>query len=119
MHILLADDNPEIRSALQLLLRTRIGDVLISEASELQEVLSQMAISPVDCIILDWDLVGNPVRERMAALRAFAPDLKIMVLYTRPEIEKQARAAGADVFICRTDSPDKLLESLYQILPKS
>ncbi|MBN1667564.1 MAG: response regulator [Anaerolineales bacterium] len=117
MHILLADDNPEIRSALSLLLRTRIGDVMISEASAMREVWSQVAIGPLDGIILDWDLIGKPVPEAMAALRAILPDLRIVVINTRPEIEKQVLAAGADAFVCKTDSPDKLLGSLYRIFP--
>ena len=41
MRILLADDNPGLRSALRLLLETRLELELISEARDMEHVLAQ------------------------------------------------------------------------------
>ena len=55
MRILLADDNAEIRAALRLLLE-ELGERDISEAADELQLLSVLGQSPVDVILLDWEL---------------------------------------------------------------
>jgi len=115
IRILLADESAEIRSALRLLLETRLDLELISEARDMQHVLAQMEDSQPACIILDWNLPGRPTRERVSVLRALVPDIKVIVMNTRPELREQVLAEGADAFICKTDPPSKLLEAIKNL----
>jgi DNA-binding NarL/FixJ family response regulator len=112
MRILLADDNPELLSALRLLLETRLNLELIIEARDMEHVLAQVEDAHPDLIILDWELPGRPTRERISVLRALVPDLKVIVINTRLEIKQQVLSEGADAFICKTDSPYKFLDTL-------
>ena len=115
IRILLADESAEIRSALRLLLKTRLDLELISEARDMQHVLAQVEDSHPACIILDWNLPGRPTRERISVLRALVPGIKIIVINTRPELREQVLIEGADAFICKTDPPVKLLEVLQKL----
>jgi DNA-binding NarL/FixJ family response regulator len=117
--ILLADDNLEIRSALRLLLETRLDMELITEARDMEHVLAQIEDSRPACIILDWDLPGRPTRGRISVLRALSPEIKIVIINTRPELQEGILAEGANAFVCKTDPPKKLLDVLSKFIPDS
>jgi len=115
IRILLADDKPEILSSLHLLLETRLDLELITEARDMEHVLAQVEDTHPDGIILDWNLPGRPTRERISVLRALVPELKIIVINTRPELREQVLSEGADAFICKTDPPARLIEALRKL----
>jgi DNA-binding NarL/FixJ family response regulator len=115
IRILLADESAEIRSALRLLLETRLDWELISEARDMQHVLAQVEDSHPACVILDWNLPGRPTRERISVLRALVPKIKVIVINTHPENRDQVLSEGADAFICKTDPPSKLLAAIRKL----
>jgi DNA-binding NarL/FixJ family response regulator len=88
---------------------------LIYEARDMEHVLAQVEDTHPTCILLDWDLPGRPTRNRVSVLRALVPDLKVIIINTRPEMAKRALNAGANAFICKTDPPAKLLEILRTV----
>lgn len=113
--ILLADDHAGLLSALRLMLETRLGFELISEARDMEHVLAQVEDSHPDCIILDCELPGRPTRERVSVLRALVPGLKVIAVSARPESEAQALAEGADAFLCKTESPARILSVVQDV----
>lgn len=115
--ILVADDSIEIRSALRLVLETRLDLEWINEARDMEHVLAQVEDSKPSCIILDWNLPGRPIRGRILILKALVPTIKIIVINTRPELKQQVLAEGVDAFICKTDPPSQLLEALQSLFP--
>ncbi len=116
--ILLADDNPDLRSALRLLLETRLNLKLITEASDMEHVLAQTEDMRPDCIILDWELPGRPLRERIGVLRALVPGMKIIITSTRPESRQEALYEGADAFADKADSPLQILDAMRDCVKK-
>ena len=115
MKILLADDNPDLLSALRLLLETRFDFKLISEARDMEHVLAQVEDTQPDCLIFDWELPGRPIRERIAVLRTLMPGLKIIVTSTREETKQVALSEGAEDFISKSNPPIKILEAIQNI----
>ncbi|RPI92229.1 MAG: DNA-binding response regulator, partial [Chloroflexi bacterium] len=115
MRILLADDNPGLRSALRLLLETRLEFELIVEARDMEHVLAQVEDSRPDCIILDWELPGRPTRERVAVLRTLVPHLKVIAFSARPESKRGALSAGADAFVSKNEPPGRILDKIQKI----
>ncbi|HEY6073992.1 MAG TPA: response regulator, partial [Anaerolineales bacterium] len=73
--ILLADDHESLRSALRLLLETRLGLEVITEARDMEHVLAQVEEARPDIILLDWELPGRPRRERLPLLRMLVPGI--------------------------------------------
>jgi DNA-binding NarL/FixJ family response regulator len=113
--ILLADDNPGLRSALRLLLETRLEFELIVEARDMEHVLAQVEDSHPDCIILDWELPGRPTRERVSVLRTLVPDLKVIAFSARPESKQAALTEGAEAFISKNEPPILILDKIQKI----
>jgi len=113
--ILLADDNAGLRSALRLMLETRLGLELITEARDMEHVLAQVEDARPDCIIFDWELPGRPTRERVTVLRTLVPGLKVIALSARPESKTEADLEKVDAFLCKTESPDQILNIIQKI----
>jgi CheY-like chemotaxis protein len=76
---LLADDNPDLRSALRLMLETRLRSLLIFEATYHATLIDQSIAHQPDCPILDWELPGFKNHPCLDTLRDLLPDLKIIL----------------------------------------
>jgi DNA-binding NarL/FixJ family response regulator len=113
--ILLADDNSDLRAALCLLLQTRFCVELILEARDMEHVLALVEDVHPHYIILDWELPGRPTHQRVPVLRALAPGLKVIAFSVQPESKEDALREGADAFICKTESPDMILDKLQGV----
>ena len=105
--ILLADDNKDSRSALALLLETRLGAVIVGEATTMESLLEQAAATHPDVVLLDWELLGKPKTDRILVLRSVVPGAQVIVISARPE--SASRAEAADAFVNKTDPPERIL----------
>lgn len=105
--ILLADDNKNSRSALALLLETRLGANIVGEACTMESLLEQAALTRPDVVFLDWELPGKPETDRVVVLRSVAPGARVIVFSARPESASQA--VEADAFVNKTDPPETVL----------
>ncbi|MCC7352997.1 MAG: response regulator transcription factor [Anaerolineae bacterium] len=112
VRIWLADKEAKVRSALRLLLEQEPGVYVAGEAAEAQELLAQAQMARPDLILLDWELPGMPSGVLLRALRAVCPCVSVIVLSGRPEAEKAALLSGADAFVSKGDSPERLLAAL-------
>lgn len=112
---LLADDNPDLRSALRLMLETRLDAPLVLEAEDQARLIDQSMAHEPDCLILDWELPGLDDRGCVTALRGLLPDLKIIVTSARPEAAEAAEAAHVDAFISKTDPPSEILNAIRRL----
>jgi two-component system response regulator DesR len=114
--ILLADDNKNLRSALALLLETRMAATIVGEASTMESLLEQAAKARPDVVILDWELPGKPEADRIVVVRSVAPGARIIVVSARPEAA--AQADEADAFVNKIDPPERILSVLKERDPQ-
>jgi len=110
--ILLADDNKDSRSALALLLETRLGATIVGEASTMECLLEQAAATHPDVVLLDWELPGKPEADRIVAIRSVSPRVRVIVISARPESASQA--IEADAFVNKIDPPEHILSVLKE-----
>lgn len=115
---LLADDNSDLRSALRLMLETRLNAPLVFEAADHAQLIDRSIAHRPDCLILDWELRGFADHNCLDALHDLLPDLKIIVTSARPEAAAAAAAAQADAFICKTDPPIEILNVIHRLSSK-
>ena len=115
MRVVLADDQPKVRSALQLLLKHALGVSAVSEAGEAKALLEQIQTIHPHLVLLDWELPGLLAIGSLSALRESCPKLLVIVLSGRPEVCEQALAAGADAFVSKIDPPESLLAALHTV----
>lgn len=115
MHILVADDQSDVRSALQLVLEQEFGVSRVSEAEDAERLIVQLSAIQPDVVLLDWELPDLAPRDTIVQLRDTNPELCVVVLSGRPEARRPALDAGADAFVSKIDSPDRLLKTLRKI----
>jgi DNA-binding NarL/FixJ family response regulator len=112
MRIIVADDQPDVRSALKLLLEERPGVVVEGEASNFLELFRQVKNMCPELVLLDWELPGTKPEELISALHNLCPQLEIIALSSRPQMRKIALEAGVSEFVCKSDPPENLLTAL-------
>ena len=111
MRVLIADDQPSVRSALKLVLEQQGIDVA-GDVSDSRELLAWLKTNQADLLLLDWELPNQPGKKIIPILRARYPRLAVIVLNSRPQTRTEAISAGADGFVSKGDPPEYLLSLL-------
>jgi DNA-binding NarL/FixJ family response regulator len=108
--VFLADSQPEVRSALRLLLQD-LNMQVVGDAADWPTTLSEAFGTQPDMLVVDWDLI--PHDGSLRELRATCPAAVVIVLISHLDARKQAAlSAGADSFISKGDTPDRIAERL-------
>jgi DNA-binding NarL/FixJ family response regulator len=108
--VFLADSQSEVRSALRLLLQD-INMQVVGEAADWPTTLSEAFGAQPDLLLVDWDLI--PQATSLRELRATCPTAVVIVLISHLDARQQAAlSAGADSFISKGDTPDRIVERL-------
>jgi nucleotide-binding universal stress UspA family protein/CheY-like chemotaxis protein len=115
MHVLLADDQPQIRSALRLLLEQEGEFEVVGEAVNSESLLTQVQAKQPDLVLLDWELPGRLITQLLPLLRQAAPRAQVVVLSSRLEARHDALVAGSDAFISKGYPPEHLLDILHRL----
>ena len=117
MYILLADDNPEVRSALRLLLEHEPVFAQIVEISDSQSLLMHLKKDCPVVVLLDWELPGPNRSDLLNELRSYCPDMKIIALSSKYEARQEAQEAGVDAFVSKAEPSELVLTTLYALVP--
>jgi len=112
MRILLADEEPRVRSAIQLLLEEEPLVDIVEEVANVQELEDHVRIHYPDVLILDWALSGSAPKNLLTSLRNFHPGLFIIVLDSKPQTRQIALVAGANEFVSKNEPPEKLMAAI-------
>ena len=119
MRVLLADDDPHVRSALRLLLENESGVLLVGECDCADDLVDQVICMHADVVLFDWDLPGLRAGDTFDRLRAADPACQLVALSGRPEQRHEALHAGATRFVCKGDAPETLLRLLRELEAQS
>ena len=112
MRVLIADDQPQVCSALRLLLRVKLGAATACEASNVEQALELAGVEQPDLVLLDWELPAQGGAAVLVGLRAAHPGLAVIALSSRPEARQAALEAGADAFVSKGEPPERLVSSV-------
>ena len=116
MKILIADDNPEVRSALRLLLEHDIFQATVLEVSDTSSLFVCLKEYCPNVVFLDWELPGFQGDDNYIRLRSRCPRTKVIALSSKFEARQEAVTAGVDAFISKSESPEKILSTLHTLL---
>jgi DNA-binding NarL/FixJ family response regulator len=114
MRVIVADDQPDVRSALRLMLEEKPGIIQVVEVSTSNELILRLKSGCLDLVLLDWELPGTKPDELLKFIRRLCPGIKIIALSSRPQMRQIALEYGADNFVCKSDPPETLLSALDQ-----
>ena len=112
MQILLADNQPQVRFGLGVLLEHQSGIEVVGEAANARDLLAQSKTACPDLILLDWKLPKMQAETLLAKLRKICPNVIVIALSGRPEARQAALDAGADGFVGKYELPEKLLAAI-------
>jgi DNA-binding NarL/FixJ family response regulator len=110
MRVFVADNQPEVRSALRLLLQD-LDMQVVGEAANWATALAQTSGTQPDIVVVEWDMI--PADTSLAELRATCPAAIVIVLISHLDARHQAAlSAGADSFISKGEAPDRVADRL-------
>lgn len=118
LRILIADDEPNVRFALNVLLTQQVRLCTVLEAADAGSLLKQMEMDCPDVTLLDWNLNGVTGDELLPIMRHVCPKTAVIVLSGKPEIGQAALAAGADAFVSKSEPPEHLLAVMQSVKGK-
>lgn len=110
--VFLADSQSDERLAFRLLLQ-ELNMQVVGEASDWATTLSQAPSTNPDMLMVDWGLVAGGSGADLAELRMACPAAVVIVLISHLNAREQAAlSAGADAFISKSETSDRVAERL-------
>jgi DNA-binding NarL/FixJ family response regulator len=116
--VYLADARLDERSALRLMLLDLKMEIS-GEAADWVTTLNQAPTSHADMLLVDWDLLPDSPTAALGELREACPAALVIVLISHLDARQQAAlSAGADAFISKGETPDRVAERLRNVAAK-
>ena len=114
--VYLADALTEERSALRLMLLDLHMEV-VGEAADWETALAQAPLNRTDMLLIDWALLPvNTPSTALDELRTACPAALVIVLISHLDARQQAAlSAGADAFISKAETPERVAERLRAV----
>ena len=114
--VFLADALTEERSSLRLMLLD-LNMEIAGEATDWPTTLAQAPISRTDMLLVVWDLLPSAApTAALSELRKACPEALVIVLISHLDARQQAAlSAGADAFISKGETPDRVAERLRTV----
>jgi DNA-binding NarL/FixJ family response regulator len=112
--VYLADAKPKERSALRLLLLDLKMEVA-GEAADWSTTLAQAPVSRTDMLLVDWDLLPSAPSAALEELRKTCPAALVIVIISHLDTRQAALSAGADAFISKDETPERMAEHLRAV----
>lgn len=112
--VLICDDHAVVRAGLRLILETQPSYIIVGEAADGTEAITQATQTQPDLVILDLSLPGLSGLAAIPALRQAVPDVRVLVL-TVHEDEAYffaALQAGAAGYMLKGGSASELVAAL-------
>jgi DNA-binding NarL/FixJ family response regulator len=114
--VFLAVAQPDERSALRLML-THLNLHIAGEAFDWPSTLALAPAAYPDIVLVDWGLLSTESAHALLDLRrACAVGVMIVLISNLEAREQAALSAGADVFISKNETSDRIVERLQAAL---
>lgn len=118
IRVVLADDHKLLRSTLANYLGTHDDIIVVAEAGNGDDALTETLAHQPDILLLDLNMPGKSGLDALPDIRKQAPDVKVLVLTGRDEDNYIMRAlrSGAHGYILKTTDEKKLVESIRNVM---
>ena len=117
--IWLVEDNERFRTNIRDLINETTGLTCVLAAQSCEEAVAHLDTDAApDVILMDIGLPGLDGIEGIKKVKSIAPSIQVIMLTVFDDNEKifQAISAGASGYLLKSAPPDKIIESLKEIL---
>lgn len=113
MRVFLADSQTAERKALRTLLKGLKMDV-VGEAADWPTTLAKAPQTSMEMLLVEWSMLPPDSGEQaLQQLRLACPGAIVVVLISQLDAREQAaRSAGADLFISKRETPERVADRL-------
>jgi DNA-binding NarL/FixJ family response regulator len=118
IRVCIVDDNPDLRSALEEILRMSDDNKCIGTMSNAKEALQKLPVLKPDVVLMDINLgSGESGIDCVKQLKPQIPQTNFMMCTVYEENEKifEALSAGASGYILKKTAPAKMLEAIREL----
>src|SRR5262245_24393327 len=115
-HVLIVDDEEQMRLMLARLVKRTWKDATIAQAAHGTEALGLIAQQRPDLIITDYQMPIMGGLDLVRMLRAQGATMPILALSSEPSVGESILAAGADAFLTKPFRVQALRELLRTLL---
>lgn len=115
--VLIVDDHAMLRSGLRLLIGGQPDLEVVGEAGDVEEALRLAGALHPDVVTLDLGLPGGSGLSALGALRAAAPEARVLVLtmHEDPALVRSALAAGASGYLVKSAADTALIAAIRAV----
>lgn len=116
--VLIIDDHPLIRHGINQLIQQENDLVVCGEAEDCFDAIEVIEQTKPDIVILDITLKNSNGLDFITTIRKQFPTVAVLILSMHDETLYAERAlrAGAQGYVMKQDSPEKLIEAIHRVL---
>jgi DNA-binding NarL/FixJ family response regulator len=132
VHILLADDDRQVLSALRLLLEQETVWLVTNEFHNSMEMMyhfentsqwlepctEEPTSSHASVLLIDWELPGFQPQKDIKEIRRLCPQIKIVGLSVMMSAHREILASQLDAFVSKSDAPECVIAALQDLMLK-
>jgi len=113
--VFLADAQPDERKALRVLLLDLKMEI-VGESADWSTTLAEAPKTGLDMLLVDWSMLPTDMGvQSLAQLRLACPAALVIILISHLDARQQALSAGADAFISKGETPERVAERLRAV----
>jgi DNA-binding NarL/FixJ family response regulator len=114
INVALIEDNAQYRTAISIILQLNENLKLIHKMEDCKEMIALFELQKPDVVLMDIDLPGINGIQGVWEIKQKWVDIKVLMLTVFEDNEKifGAIKAGANGYLLKKDSPQKILESI-------
>lgn len=118
INVVIVDDNKNRRESLQLLVDTQFGLTTVGIFENCENIIDNFSNIKPDVVLMDIDMPKVNGIEGVSLIRAKFEHIKIIMQTVFEDDEKifAAIQAGANGYILKKSSPQKLIEAIFDVI---
>jgi DNA-binding NarL/FixJ family response regulator len=131
VHILLADDDYQVLSALRCVIEQEPAWLVTNEfrnaekmilyfenASQGENTCAGHASGHASILLIDWELPGFQPKIHIREIRSLCPKIKIVGLSVMMAAHREVLTSQVDAFVSKSDAPEHVIAALHDLMLK-
>ena len=129
VHILLADDDYQVLSALSCVIEQEPDWLVTNEFRNAQEMIlhfkgtgqsedtcDEHTARHASILLIDWELPGFHPEIHIPEIRSLCPQIKIVGLSVMIAAQRELHNAQVDALVSKSDAPEHVIAALHELM---